>query len=403
MKQAHSLKTLIGVTALGVILMVLGFGMKQTPAVAQYDGIPVVTPGMPAAVSGYLWSDMPDGSDQVKSSGNTSGGRGLGWISMNSNDIDTTTGSAVSPTIPYGVTFNSGTGKFAGNAWSEYGGWLEFAPTAGFPDVANNQLKSGASISTICLNSPSPQCVVRGWARFTAGKANNGGWDGWVSMGGDGVVLLPNGVMHPYGVVFDKATQTFSGYAWGGTVAGWINFDKVKLGGPTNTNICINTTTNAVVQYTGTVFPNECKLICYNELVTPRVEYRYIESEGVPSQCTKKVCTDYNDSSIKHEYPVDEEEPLECSGGGDDDRYCPSDGTVLFKDVEANGPVQHPPGSNVWWGIVGGYCRRDACLDSLFPEQPGFQAIPPYKNNTSCTESVNPPTGAPINPQYREN
>ncbi|MBI2030189.1 hypothetical protein HYT05_01060, partial [Candidatus Kaiserbacteria bacterium] len=51
--------------------------------------------------------------------------------------------------------------------------------------------------------------AMTGWFRALA---NGGGWDGWISLSGAG-----------YGPVL-STSGTFSGYAWGSTVVGWLSF-----------------------------------------------------------------------------------------------------------------------------------------------------------------------------------
>ncbi|MEK7132670.1 MAG: hypothetical protein AAB830_01330, partial [Patescibacteria group bacterium] len=66
--------------------------------------------------------------------------------------------------------------------------------------------------------------AVTGWARALAGTALSGNWDGWISLSGKN----PD-----YGPVLSNGT--FSGYAWGADVVGWVDFSKVTWGGGTCT------------------------------------------------------------------------------------------------------------------------------------------------------------------------
>lgn len=124
-------------------------------------------------VSGYAWSDN------------------IGWISMRS----TTTPS-------YGVSISESTGYFSGYAWSDNIGWIDFAPTSGFPSAPYSKVRlQGGSVS--------------GWARALS---YGGGWDGWIKFDGGS----------DYGVTVSG--NSFSGYAWGSDVVGWIDFSGVIVG-----------------------------------------------------------------------------------------------------------------------------------------------------------------------------
>jgi len=133
-------------------------------------------------VRGYAWSDN------------------IGWISFNSIE-----GGGSN----YGVNVDLDTGLFSGYAWSSNVGWLSFNQT----DL------SGCPKSPCTTNYNQGNGKITGWARFLS--ANGSGWDGWLSLSGKadppdnsqyGVSLLGN---------------SFSGYAWGGEVVGWVSFNGV--------------------------------------------------------------------------------------------------------------------------------------------------------------------------------
>lgn len=145
---------------------------------------PLVTEAAAADnVSGYAWSET------------------IGWISMNSTNDG---GSDYGVTVAYD-------GAISGYAWSEHVGWISFnaADLAGCP--------SGPCVAE--MDRPTGQ--VSGWARALSAVAagvNNGGWDGWISLSGttlDGAL---------YGVTVDSSCN-WTGYAWGSSVVGWINFN----------------------------------------------------------------------------------------------------------------------------------------------------------------------------------
>ncbi len=191
---------------------------------------------------GFAWSDMPDGSDQNITPSNQQGGRGLGWISMNGSD----TGVSGTYTVSLGSS-----GAITGDAWSEYGGWLDFAPSGPYPilyltfsQVTKNVLPTtSVTVDPTCLSSKGSSCAVTGWARFISGEdtntQNTGGWDGWVNFNGHSYAAnSSNTITGTYGVTYDANPSDanfgkFSGFAWGGEVAGWINFDGVSIT-PTN-------------------------------------------------------------------------------------------------------------------------------------------------------------------------
>ncbi len=165
-----------------------------------------------ADVVGYATSDMSHPIDQVINPGNLLGGSGFGWISMSS-------ASDGSPQ-EYGVTFDPNTGNFGGQAWSEYGGWVDMAPLSGYPFGGNPW---GAKVNTACLQTPGP-CLVTGWIKFLAGgTSQSGGWDGWVSM------HEATGNTNLYGVLLDPVSGFMSGTAWGGDVVGWVRFENVQV------------------------------------------------------------------------------------------------------------------------------------------------------------------------------
>ena len=163
-------------------------------------------------VHGWLWSDAPNQSDQNMTCSDNDCGRGFGWISMNS--VDTGAGGN------YGVNLDMTTGKLVGKAWSEFAGFLQFDVNGPFPTGIGTD-NSSARVNPTCLNDNSyTSCNVTGWARFMEAPASNqaGGWDGWVSLGGQ----AGNG--SSYGVTYNKSTKKFAGKAWGDINAGWIEF-----------------------------------------------------------------------------------------------------------------------------------------------------------------------------------
>lgn len=149
-------------------------------------------------LSGWAWSDN------------------VGWISLNSvNQGDAR---------DYGVTAG-GTGALSGYAWSPNVGWISFnaGELATCPATAGNP--------TCAPNIDHGTGALSGWARACAGTVSgdcagasrDDGWDGWISLKGDAPA---------YGVHTSSGTPChFSGWAWGGPVVGWVNFDGVSGSG----------------------------------------------------------------------------------------------------------------------------------------------------------------------------
>src|SRR3989338_5679677 len=119
------------------------------------------------SLSGYAWSDN------------------IGWVSLSGSG--------------YGISADSN-GKLSGYAWSDNIGWI----------TANESELSG------CPQNPCRAKIngnaFSGWLRALA---NGGGWDGWISLSGNS----PS-----YGVTQNQSTAALSGYAWGSTVVGWLDF-----------------------------------------------------------------------------------------------------------------------------------------------------------------------------------
>lgn len=208
---------------------VITTGARILALVILITGVKFASAGIAENVHGWLWSDMPDGSDQTVTPNNLQGGRGLGWISTNNMNPDGGGGS-----VGYGVNLDEATGNMSGMAWSEFGGWLSFNPAGPFP-AGNNTAAVAARVNPACLTNPNTtDCPVVGWARFLAGgSAQSGGWDGWVSLGGktqDGTKI--------YGVNYNKATKQFSNKAWGDWVSGWISFDNARVVSVVQSDVC---------------------------------------------------------------------------------------------------------------------------------------------------------------------
>lgn len=158
---------------------------------------PAVFAGTAGPLSGYAWSDT------------------IGWISFNCSDLGTC------GTSNYGISV-SGTGALSGYAWSENVGWISAnsADLTGCPTAPCTAAMSGGSLT--------------GWMRVLS--APSGGWDGFIRL---------NGVSY--------SGTTFSGYAWGDAVVGWVDFSTVRSGYDENPPACsVTFDTNPIAQNSGT-------------------------------------------------------------------------------------------------------------------------------------------------------
>lgn len=223
---------LVGVIAsFAVLVFVLG------TRDAQY-----VSAGPNHNLHGYVFSDAPTNSDQCLGTGTplnpqecaglnnatpgtTAGlfGRGLGYISMNRDDV-----GGGSP--DYGVNLSQN-GILEGYGWSESGYPVWFNPSGAYPN-GSGTIPGPARIPASCVTGTTP-CAVTGWIRFmNINPAESGGWDGWVSMSGN--IQNQFGNFGTYGVTYDPVAKKFSGDAWGDSVTGWLNFNKVTADTHTN-------------------------------------------------------------------------------------------------------------------------------------------------------------------------
>lgn len=155
---------------------------------------------------GFAWADIPGSFP----------GAG-GWISFNSLD----TGSAVN----YGVNVED-SGLVTGYAWSDIPnsvagspmgvGWISFNPG----DLA------GCPFGPCEARVDTTNGNVSGWARALAGmNAEAGGWDGWISLRDFTNVSYPGVAIGSCG---------WQGWAWGGSVVGWISFSSTTDSGTPN-------------------------------------------------------------------------------------------------------------------------------------------------------------------------
>jgi len=176
----------------------------------------------------------------------------------------------------YQVGLDPVSGKFSGYGWSENGGWVDFAPTTGYPTGPGTDPSNahGAQIDPNCTGS----CPVTGWIRFVAGEnptlSDTGGWDGWVSLSGKNPA---------YGVMLNTTTGVFSGMAWGDKDTGWIDFSGAKTDASTcqdsnaaNFHQSLPCVCDGVGQYAGNT---------YSYTYVPPI-CSYPQFNGTPTQAT---------------------------------------------------------------------------------------------------------------------
>lgn len=166
LRRQGKIRILDAVIAVFVLAYVLSFLFSQSPKAEA---------GTAGSISGYAWSEN------------------IGWVSFNCADPGTCAASN------YAVNVDA-SGKLSGYGWSETIGWI----------TANESELSG------CPSNPCRAKIngnaLTGWLRALS---YGGGWDGWISLSGSN-----------YGVT--QAGETFSGYAWGSDVVGWLDFQYAR-------------------------------------------------------------------------------------------------------------------------------------------------------------------------------
>lgn len=222
-------------------IRILGFSVLFFVLFVSFSHYHVVKAGVNDNLTGYAWSNAPDGSNQ---SGQQQGpyGTGVGWISMNAHP------DFPSPVPDYGVHVDTTTGVFSGYAYSALlggvfntidqngnatnisvpgaSGYINFQPSGSHPSGPGTT--SGGARLDISTGQ------ISGWARacgaFQSGCSGSplpnqvgGGWDGWISLRGSGYgVSVVN-----YNSITGEGELT--GFAWGSTNLGWISFDGVRI------------------------------------------------------------------------------------------------------------------------------------------------------------------------------
>jgi Bacterial Ig domain len=132
-------------------------------------------------ITGYAWSDT------------------IGWISLS---------GSTSVSTSYGLTIASD-GTLSGYGWSDNIGWVS----------ANTGDLSGCPSGTCRAKLVGSN--LQGWLKaLGASDAQSGGWDGFISLSGSSPT---------YGVT-KNGNGTFTGYAWGSTNVGWVDFSYARTG-----------------------------------------------------------------------------------------------------------------------------------------------------------------------------
>lgn len=360
--------TLVGIVVLGLIV-----GIKIPDHATASAG---------NNVHGWAFSDMPSTSDRTVTPSNFYGGQGLGYASMNSDDAGMSGN--------YGVTLDAA-GELSGQAWSEYGGWLNFDASGPYPPY---NAGTSAKIMPSCWNDAAQDtCKVTGWAKYSSGGSpQSGGWDGWVGFNSD---FAPE-----YHVTYTKSSGQFSGKAWGGTVAGWVSFDNVKADVPLTLPLfCVDSSSGHIIPYTDPAnIPAQCKsdLVCYKE--PGHVAVTYAIGSPIPSQCTTPVGLSIcysQPGNVPHAYVTGTAVPAVCLSTVDLCRNIAGVQSVL--PVFSNG---------VWYENPSG---SGNCTPMTTP--PVIGCMNPKANNYNplatiddvCTfDGTGGPKG-PLTPIYKEN
>jgi hypothetical protein len=165
-----------------------GTGSQSTAASGGGAAIPI---------TGWAWSDT------------------IGWIDLNCSNL------GVCGSNSFGLSADTVNGTLSGYAWSDNVGWIS----------ANSSDLSG------CPSAPCTATLgasaLSGWLKaVSGGSAQSGGWDGYIALSdtdtGDGF---------SYGVSYGAGN--FSGYGWGSTNVGWVDFSLAH----TTYNTCTPSTT----------------------------------------------------------------------------------------------------------------------------------------------------------------
>lgn len=136
--------------------------------------------------SGYAWSET------------------IGWISLSGPG--------------YGLVADGATGLLSGYAWSEHVGWVSANPS----DLV------GCPLGGPCEARINSSEQLTGWLKvLSGGTPEAGGFTGWIRLRGSRTDIV-TGTVFTYGPSIN-ATGDISGYAWGSTVVGWVDFSYADI------------------------------------------------------------------------------------------------------------------------------------------------------------------------------
>jgi hypothetical protein len=181
---SHTKKTYLQV--FGLVVATLAAAVSLTVAFSHKSEAAGTLGG---ELHGYAWSST------------------IGWISTNCLE-GSIAGGSVCTVSPYAVSIDSSTGAFSGYAWSSNVGWISF---------------NASQVTAHCASAPT--IALDGTASGFAWVVN-----GTSASGADGCISLKSGPTGAvYGVSANPTTGVFSGFAWGSTNVGWVNFNGVTM------------------------------------------------------------------------------------------------------------------------------------------------------------------------------
>lgn len=162
---------------------------------------------------------------------------GVGWISFNNCSSPTNCNTSTIPS--HGVTLDIKTNRVNGTAWNANIGIISFNPSEWGSCPPN---AGGCNLSNF-----QNDWAEGGWARaisvVSKGTTNSGDWDGWISLGRNGVYdanIDKNTSVNMNDADFSSNTvytidNNSNGHWWGSDVVGWIDLNPVG-GQPYDTN-----------------------------------------------------------------------------------------------------------------------------------------------------------------------
>ena len=186
-KTASYLATLVVlVVLLGGALALFGGSGVRAPVHAQTT----CPDGAATCLAGWAWSSN------------------IGWVSFNSNDDSGTTAK-------YDVAMDT-SGNLSGHAWSSNVGWISFNSS----DLQASPACSGTVPPTVNTNTG----AVIGWVRVVSEIGRSDGWDGCIELSNSATHTSPD-TSGNSGVTYVSSSNSMNGYAWGGNVVGWLQFN----------------------------------------------------------------------------------------------------------------------------------------------------------------------------------